>query len=133
MRPIVTDRVTWSVGRSVTVVSPATTAEVRIDRDAVWDLDLRAHWRHLANTVEPSMCGGDAACCHITLTTCFVEATVKDDQSVTTGRAPTAAPRKSGHWRHVNSGMNALNRRQNRSRRRLSRPRLFLFHVSASM
>ena len=24
-------------------------------------LDERAHWRHLANTIEPSMCGGDAA------------------------------------------------------------------------
>ena len=27
MQPIVADRVTWSVGRSVTVVSPAKTAE----------------------------------------------------------------------------------------------------------
>jgi len=25
---------------------------------------------HLANTTEPSMCGGDAALCQITLTTC---------------------------------------------------------------
>ena len=25
-------------------------------------LDGRVHWRHLANTIEPSMCGGDAAC-----------------------------------------------------------------------
>jgi len=30
-----------------------------------------AHWRHLANTTEPSMCGGDAALCQTTLTTCF--------------------------------------------------------------
>jgi len=30
----------------------------------------RAHWRNLGNTIEPSMCGGDAACCQITLTTC---------------------------------------------------------------
>jgi len=30
----------------------------------------RAHWRHLANTIEPSVCGGDAALCQITLTTC---------------------------------------------------------------
>ena len=29
------------------------------------------HCRHLANTTEPSMCGGDAALCQITLTTCF--------------------------------------------------------------
>jgi len=28
-----------------------------------------AHWRHLKNTTEPSMCGGDAALCQITLTT----------------------------------------------------------------
>jgi len=31
-----------------------------------------AHWRHLANITEPSMCGGDAACCQITMTTCYV-------------------------------------------------------------
>jgi len=30
-----------------------------------------AHWRHLANTTEPSMCGGDVALCKITLTTCY--------------------------------------------------------------
>jgi len=30
-----------------------------------------AHWLHLANTIELSMCGGDAAVCQITLTTCF--------------------------------------------------------------
>jgi len=31
-----------------------------------------AHWRHLSNTTEPCMCGGDAALCQITfyLTTC---------------------------------------------------------------
>jgi len=27
--------------------------------------------RHLANATEPSMCGGDAALCQITLTTCY--------------------------------------------------------------
>jgi len=26
-----------------------------------------AHWCHLANTTEPSMCSGDAALCQITL------------------------------------------------------------------
>jgi len=31
-----------------------------------------AHWRHLKNTTEPSMCGGDAALCQITLTTCLL-------------------------------------------------------------
>ena len=30
-----------------------------------------AQWRHLKNTTEPSMCGGDAALCQITLTTCL--------------------------------------------------------------
>ena len=30
-----------------------------------------AHWRHLKNTTELSMCGGDAALCQITLTTCI--------------------------------------------------------------
>jgi len=29
-----------------------------------------AYWRNLANTTEPSMCGGDAASCQIT-TTCY--------------------------------------------------------------
>jgi len=28
-----------------------------------------AHWRNLANTIEPSICGGDEACCQITLST----------------------------------------------------------------
>jgi len=31
-----------------------------------------AHWRNLANITEPSMCGGDAAFCQNTLTTCFI-------------------------------------------------------------
>ena len=30
-----------------------------------------AHWHHLANTIDPPVCGGDAASCQITLTTCF--------------------------------------------------------------
>ena len=30
-----------------------------------------AHWRHRANTTEPSVCGGDATLCQITLTTCY--------------------------------------------------------------
>jgi len=31
----------------------------------------RAHWRHPANTIEPPVCGSDAALCQITLTTCL--------------------------------------------------------------
>jgi len=34
-------------------------------------LGRSAHWHHLANTIEPSMCSGNAACCQITLTTCY--------------------------------------------------------------
>jgi len=30
---------------------------------------VRAHWRNLANTTKPSICGGDADLCQITLTT----------------------------------------------------------------
>jgi len=30
------------------------------------------HWRHLANTVEPSICCGNAALCQITLATYFI-------------------------------------------------------------
>ena len=46
-----------------------------------WD----AHWRHLANTVEPSMCGGDAAHYQITLSTCFsiIASTLHTGQSLT--------------------------------------------------
>jgi len=27
---------------------------------------------HVANTTEPSVCGGDVALCQVTLTTCYV-------------------------------------------------------------
>jgi len=33
---------------------------------------ILVYWRNLANTTEPSVCGGDAALCQITLTTCFI-------------------------------------------------------------
>jgi len=36
----------------------------------------RAHWRNLVNTIEPSVCGGDAALCQITLTTCYYSITI---------------------------------------------------------
>ena len=57
---------------------PMKTADFKVLRDVAmatifgflymgyWD----AHWRHLKNTTEPSMCSGDAALCQITLTTC---------------------------------------------------------------
>jgi len=31
----------------------------------------RAHWRQLANMIEPSFCGGDAVLYQITLSTCY--------------------------------------------------------------
>ena len=75
MLPIATDRVVV-VCRSVTIVSPAKTAEpiqmlfvvlTRVGpRNDVGD----AHWRQLANTTEPAVCGGDAALCQVTRTTC---------------------------------------------------------------
>jgi len=33
--------------------------------------DSCAYWRNLANTIEPSIRGADAAFCQITLTTCY--------------------------------------------------------------
>jgi len=60
-------------------MSCAKTAEP--DRDAIWGMDLGgpkkacirwgAHWCHLANTIEPSMCGVVEPLCQITLTTCY--------------------------------------------------------------
>ena len=32
--------------------------------------DGRAHWRHVTNTIEPSVRSDDAVLCQITLTTC---------------------------------------------------------------
>jgi len=43
----------------------------------------RAHWRHVANAIEPSVCCSDAALCQITLTTCIVSYTKMFIQSVT--------------------------------------------------
>jgi len=37
-----------------------------------WRPHGRAHWRNLANTTEPSICGGDAALCQITLTSRYI-------------------------------------------------------------
>ena len=35
-------------------------------------LYMGVHWRHLANTTEPTVCRGHAVFCQITLTTCYV-------------------------------------------------------------
>ena len=37
-----------------------------------------AHWRHVANTTVLSVCGGDAALCQSTLTTCYCSYYYKD-------------------------------------------------------
>jgi len=75
VRPIVTDPIAWSVCQSV-CLSVALSQSWALqkgwtDRDAVWVVHSDwpkepcvrwgAHWRNLANTIEPSMCGGDAA------------------------------------------------------------------------
>jgi len=82
MRPIDTHGVAWSVCQSVclsvTVVSRAKPAKHIEMTFEMWNwvdqrkrvLDGSAHWRNLANTIEPFMRGGDAALCQITLITC---------------------------------------------------------------
>jgi len=84
MQPIATDQVAQSVCLSV-CLSVCHDSEPcknsRTDRHAIWGVDsggpteacIRwgAHRRYLANTDEPSMCGGDAVLCQITLTICY--------------------------------------------------------------
>jgi len=112
MRPIVTDRLAWSVCRSIChtsepykkrlnwsrcrlgwglgwpwhprrhyTVRPAKMAESIDLLFGLWSLICQVapmcpHWssqrRNLANTIEPPICGGDAALLQITLTTCYV-------------------------------------------------------------
>jgi len=79
MQPIVTDGVVWSVRQSVTIVS---TAKKPLNRPTCRLGSTRAsprknyyrdaRWRNLANTTEPSLCGGDAALRQITLSTCWL-------------------------------------------------------------
>ena len=45
---------------------------------------LGAHWRHLANTIEPSMCDGDVALCQITVTTSCCRWQGRHDDTTTT-------------------------------------------------
>jgi len=61
----------------VTIVSPTKTAEPIDISFGMWTrfgpekhvLDGGTHWHNQANTIEPSVCGGDAALYQITLTT----------------------------------------------------------------
>jgi len=45
----------------------------RIRQEAPICRHWRAHCRHLANTIEPSVCGGNAVLCQSTLTTCCID------------------------------------------------------------
>jgi len=38
----------------------------------------RAHWHYLMNTIQLSVCGGDAVLCQITLTTCFITSAIAE-------------------------------------------------------
>jgi len=61
-------------------VNPAKTAEPIELPFGIWTpagprkhvLGEDAYWRHMTNTVEPFMCGGDAVCYKTTLTTCLL-------------------------------------------------------------
>jgi len=47
----------------------------QVSRGQNWygaDADGDADWRHLMDTIEPSVCLGEAALCQITLTTCHL-------------------------------------------------------------
>jgi len=59
----------WSQkkGRKTAVV----VVVVRADHGTVFGF-WGAHWHHLVNTTEPTMCGDDAALCQITLITCLL-------------------------------------------------------------
>jgi len=69
MWPVVTDGVVCSLSLSVTVMSLAETVEPITMPFGLWTwvcprkhvLDGSAHWHYLANTIESTMCGGDAA------------------------------------------------------------------------
>jgi len=49
-------------------------------------LDSAAHWHNLTNRTEPFACGGYAALCQITLTTCSMNKYNDDDDDDTQGR-----------------------------------------------
>jgi len=52
------------------------TQEGTIQNWYVADADGGAYWRNLANTIEPSVSGGDVAFCQITLTTSTLTSTM---------------------------------------------------------
>jgi len=54
-----------------------------------------ARWRHLANTIELSVCGSDAALCQITLTTCLPSEGVDNFSDIM--QPPLAGEAYDGH------------------------------------
>jgi len=77
------------------IVSPAKTAEPIEMPSGLWTrVDTKkhgirwgSHWRHVANTTEPSMCCSDAAFCEIILTTCYTTDYTTELGSATANRA----------------------------------------------
>ena len=61
-------------------------------------LDEGAHWCHLANRIEPSMCIGDAALCQITLTTCYLHYLLESFSAVLTILAISVSGAKMGQF-----------------------------------
>jgi len=56
---------------AVDVLKAKEQGQKRYGADADWGvLDGAGDWRHLANTIKLSMCGGDAVLCQITFPTC---------------------------------------------------------------
>ena len=49
-----------------------------------------AHWRHMANAIELSMCCGDAACCQITFFCCQITFSGKKFNGTTDGYMDTS-------------------------------------------
>jgi len=76
-------------------------------------LDGDTHWRHLANTVEPSVCGGDAALCRITLTTCFTKAPASFQNDTAISDMGERSPLARGPW---DSGPVEMTAKPNRSK-----------------
>jgi len=83
-----------------------------------------ARWRQcFLNTTEPSMCGGDAACCEITLTTCYLHFRLKLILKIYTPQneilgTPLQVCLKSSRW-NGSGGVELLGECDRRRTRRL--------------
>jgi len=51
-------------------MDPGGPQEAQVQSYSPGGANVPSYWRHLANTIEPSACGSDAALCQITLTYC---------------------------------------------------------------